>query len=79
MPKSNAEADFQTARLRLIHEWDDEGRSIEEITARLNHHDEGQVMILCMTPVDLELPGTVYAQLAKAEAEIRDLKRKRKL
>jgi hypothetical protein len=65
----SAWADFLDARLRLVHEWHREGCGTEfkpmspaEIAAELNHHDEGQIRMLLLTPPD-PVPGSLRAQV----------------
>ncbi len=61
-------ADFCDARLRLIHEWHAEGKSVEKITSDLNHHDAVQVRLLLMQEPEDLMPATTRMQLARVSA-----------
>lgn len=53
---SSAWADFLDARLRLVHEWTDEGLSSVAIALRLTP-DAQQITLISMTPTEPPIPG----------------------
>jgi len=55
----SAWASFLDARLLLIHEWLDEGKTHEQITDELNHHDVGQIRLLAMTDARKPMPASM--------------------
>lgn len=51
----NPWGEFLKARHKLIHYWaKEEGKTPEQITKDLNHHDVGQIRLLLATPLQSE-------------------------
>jgi hypothetical protein len=73
---SSAWADFLDARLRLVHEWTDEGLSPVSIALRLAP-DAQQIVLISMTATEPPIPGCsrdrvaqLTDRIARLEAEL---------
>jgi len=69
---SSAWADFLDARLRLVHEWTDEGLSPVSIALRLTP-DAQQVVLISMTATEPPIPGCSRDRVAQLTDRIERL------